>query len=186
MILRMTRTGGTNRQWMLVVLVTVLAAGCSNSEAGVPRATTPITARGGPGASSSAPTGGLAALRPCEIFTTDEAVQLGLTEPGEPNTLGGARGCDWTISGSHVTAIAIWDKLGADDLTSRGRVSPTQVGGHKAKKIEDGFGKGMCGILLEVSRSSSVGVTITATRLDTAKACLLVEQAAPVVERKLP
>jgi hypothetical protein len=172
----------------LAPLVLVLSvAGCSVPQAGTsvsaPRSpvkpSTPVP-------SSTSPTG-LAAIQACDLLTAQDAISLGLRPQGETDKILGLRRCDWTIPGGDGVSTSIDEKGGINELNLAGASSVTDVtiGRHRAKRAVEGSGPGYCDVFFAVGDTASVGVTALYLN-DTGRACAVADQAAVLVEPKLP
>ncbi|MFD1149711.1 DUF3558 domain-containing protein [Saccharothrix hoggarensis] len=173
----------------------LLTTACSDGATGTP---TPATTTTGtkadssttPATTSPSDDNALADVDPCDLLTSAEVTQVGLTNPGEPEVIGGAETCRWKVSGNGGLLVAVNPRKGFDDLDYRGKdVAPTKVGKYEARlaKALDGA-KNICHVVIEVSGSSSVQLisNFTASSSDTAGACARATQAAELVAPKLP
>lgn len=181
-----------------VLLMTVMAAllvgalACSAKTAGtaVPgpdttterEPTTGQTTSPRTGTSPTKPKSGTSALKPCELLDSSEQSQLGLGK-GVEEKLGQARHCQWQKPGSHTIGVGIFDDLGLKDVVSKTEKKPLTVGRHKAVQATGGVDA--CAVAIEVTESSRVDV-VSVARADVDKACELANQAAKLVEPKLP
>lgn len=128
---------------------------------------------------SGAGTEGLAA---CDLLTSAELGDLGLPPAGEQRDVGPARGCQWQTSGSHTLTVGVLDDLGTGEVVADATPEPLTVGSHQAVRYTSG---GTCGMSVAVTDSSRVDVLGTAGG-DLARACDVADQAARLVEPKLP
>lgn len=181
----------------LLVAVTALAiglAGCSSETPG--NATPGDDANGGsvpsfPEGSTTTDTppetstggSGTADLQPCDLLSAEDLSALDLPASGEENELGPARTCQWQTSGSHTVSVGVIDELGIDDVQSDSPPEPVTVGSHDAVQYVGVVGT--CGVAIAVTESSRVDVLGTAGG-DMTKACEVANQAAELVEPKLP
>jgi len=184
------------RKALLAMLAAVLLGivGCSSE---TPGAATPgedgetgvqIPTNGGGGSTESPETSetetGSPAddLEPCDLLSSGEQSSLSLG-PGEEKTLAGARSCTWQASGSHTVGTDIWDNLGIEDVESTTEPEPKTIGSHNAMQYVGELG--VCAVALELTDTSRVDV-ISVAGGDVAKACTIANQAAELVEPKLP
>ena len=167
--------------------IVAVAAACSTSAAGSPRA-----ARAVP--ESPKPTGPTIAaapvdeLDPCALLSDSDRARLGVRN-GEPDKLGNIRSCDWTKSGDFGVAVALHPTRGFQNANLQGSVAASlTIGKHRAHKVENlGGGNGACDIFLEVNASSMAQISATASGLnDTPKACGKAMQVAQIIDPKLP
>jgi hypothetical protein len=180
----------------------VLAAGmtaCSDTTKGSPVA--------GPGAAGSDPTtsertttskpttssnsggGSIANLDPCSLLNSTARSQLGLTDSGEPDDIGSARGCKWRLRGASETwifAVDIRGSVGIKDIPPDSHPKPLpDIGSHKAVQTAEVGGPGACSVVLGVTESSAATSSVLAGT-NTQKACDLAAQMATLVEPGLP
>lgn len=136
-----------------------------------------------PPATTSASGGGLAALDPCDLLTDGERAQLQLPN-GQPDTVAGNPKCNWNPSGDGLVGATIRAETGIDDLdpSNATKVEDVTIGAHQARRLE--FPEGDCSIDIAVTEKSSV--TVTAVGSDLTQACALAQQAATLIEPKLP
>jgi hypothetical protein len=122
---------------------------------------------------------------PCQVFGSGEAGQLGLKGAGNVSNRGGARGCRWQVGGGGV-GVSIYDTKPLSEINlSDAKEEPATVSGRQARLGKENVGPGTCDIVFAATERSSVAVTGLAGT-DTAKACQLAQQAAPLVAEKLP
>ncbi|HEY0454278.1 DUF3558 domain-containing protein [Actinophytocola sp.] len=172
--------------------VAVLAlTGCTETQAGTPRAADADVTTA-PGSSSGAPTSGgdspLAGIEPCDLLTAEEVAQLGVGN-GQNDDVGDSPGCSWSKSGDFVLSVGLVTDVGIHDANLQGASpEPVNVGGHEAIRVQNqGGGEGGCAVLIATSDSSFVDITvITTSGSDTPRACGAAENVAGLVERKLP
>lgn len=175
----------------LAPLVVVLAAaGCSASEAGSPpgelgKSVPPPPSQASPPPSAAPPTG-LAAIEACDLLTPEEATSLGVPAQGDAEEVLGLRRCDWATAEGGVST-AVDEELGIDKLTLSDASSVTEVtiGRHQAKRVVEGSGPGYCNVFFAVGDSANASV-LALYMNDTSRACAVVDQAAALVEPKLP
>lgn len=174
----------------LTPLVLVLAAGCSAPKPGAP-ADNPSTSVPPPSAqaslsTSTAPPSGLAAIEACELLTTQDASSLSLP-PSEPaRDILGLRRCDWVGPDGGVSTT-INEDLGIDglNLADASSVTDVTIGRHQAKRVVEGSGPGYCDVIFAVGDSANVSVLASYLN-DTPRACAVADQAATLIEPKLP
>lgn len=176
----------------LAPLVVVLAAGCSVPEAGTPAGEPsvsvpplPSQASPPPDTRSQSPTG-LAAIEACDLLTPEEATSLGVPAQGDAEEILGLRRCDWaTAEGTVSTGIN--EELGIDglNLADASSVTDITIGSHQAKRVVEGSGPGYCDVFVAVGDSANVGASALYLN-DTLRACAVADQAAALVEPKLP
>jgi hypothetical protein len=160
------------RSGAAVVFAAALLAGCTTSEAGVPRAgeqDTPV----------SAPS--LTGLEPCALLSADDLRDVGLEDGLELSTLA----CDWKrTTDSSGVGINLFPESGIDTATDRG--TRVDIGTRlDAYEVEAPRGdEGSCAVLLDVSDSSYVIFTAT-SGTDTDAACYLASEVAERVDSKL-
>ncbi|GAB3433433.1 DUF3558 family protein [Actinophytocola sediminis] len=121
-------------------------------------------------------------LEPCDLLSTDDQATLSVSQ-GEEETIGGARSCTWQASGSHTVGTDVWDSLGLADVESKSTPEPKRIGSHEAVQYTGDLGA--CAIAIELDETSRVDV-ISVAGGDLAKACTVANQAAELVEPKLP
>jgi hypothetical protein len=186
----------TVRLLLPIVAAAVLAlAGCSQQTAGsaepggdtgggtgVP--TIPGGETTGESTESSAPGGGpgTADLQPCDMLSSDEQSRLQVTG-GVEEQVGPERSCRWTASGKHSVAVGIVDDLGLGDVQSSGTTKQMKIGSHDAVQYTGGVST--CAFALGVTETSRVDV-LAAANGNEQQACTIAQQAAALVEPKLP
>jgi hypothetical protein len=121
-------------------------------------------------------------LQPCDLLTQQEQAGLQLG-PGQEDTIGSARVCMWQASGSHTVGVSIFDDLGLADVQSKSGAQPLTIGSHDAVQYTGGVST--CSIALAVSETSRVDVSGVANG-DMTRGCAVANQAARLVEPKLP
>jgi hypothetical protein len=170
----------------------LFATGCSDGATGTPTPATTTATKASTSTATTATSGdnGLADIKPCDLLTSGEVTQLGLTPPGEPKRVGGAETCGWKVSGNGGLAAALNPELGFADLNyTGGEAVPTKAGKYDARLVEAHNGaENICHVVIEVSESSSVQIigNLTASSTDTAAACARAKQAAELIAPKLP
>lgn len=170
----MTRTRVLQCAFVLSALVAV--AGCSGgADAGSTTATsTPSTTTG----EASSPS---AAVNPCDLLTSDQAHQLGLTAEGPKNTAK-SRGCGWRKEATYSMNIDIRDNQGIGPSDTPG-VTKVALQSHDAvQDTSSGFG---CDIGIAISTSSSADVAISGAE-SVQQQCQIAMQYATLIEPKLP
>lgn len=126
---------------------------------------------------------GTADLEPCDLLEAQDLTALGLPSENDQQDIGPARGCQWQASGSHTVTIGVIDELGIGEVQSQTTPEPKTVGGHDA--VQYTGGAGVCAVAIAVSDSSRVDVSGVAGG-DMTRACQVANQAAELVEPKLP
>ena len=132
------------------------------------------------------PPTGLATIDACDLLTTEEATSLGVPPQGRPDEIVGLRRCDWgTEEGGPSTTIN--EDLGIDglNLDDASSVTDITVGQHQAKRVVEGSGPGYCNVIFAVGDSANVSVLALYLN-DTPRACATADQAAALIEPKLP
>jgi hypothetical protein len=179
----------------LVVLPVVVIAlfglvACSNNTPG-----TAVTPPAGTSTSANTPSSaasgsGLAAMQPCDLLTSTELSQNGLTSTG-PETGSGARSCGWDNNAyanglGYTLGTAIRDKQGIKDINSDGySISDDPIGHHQAKELRTTNGD-LCAVVLGVTATSRVDVSVNTGAADINQSCVLANQYAKLIEPKLP
>lgn len=116
------------------------------------------------------------------MLSTDDQSALSLSG-GQEEDIAGARVCTWQASGSHTVSTGVWDNLGIGDVQSKTEPESKTVGSRPATQYTGDLG--VCVVALELTESSRVDVT-GAAHGDMTKACAVANQAAELVEPKLP
>lgn len=167
----------------VAVGLAALSAGCSDTTGSAkpdPTGTTP----------TSETTAGLGSIKPCELLTSADMKDVGITGTGEPAKLGSADSCSWKVSGNGGVHVGIRADKGVKDLTLEGNKKyETKVGKFTATKVEGQDGSAdTCSIVISVTDSSSVSVVsnLSGGREDTAASCERATKAATLVAAKLP
>ncbi|MGQ0777198.1 MAG: DUF3558 family protein [Pseudonocardiales bacterium] len=177
----------------LAPLVLILAAaGCSVPEAGTPAGQPgpsgppPSQASPPPSTNSPSPTR-LAAIEACELLSAQEVSSLGVPSQGRPEEVLGLRRCDWGGPDGGGISTGINEELGIDglNLTDASSVTDITIGRHRAKRAVEGSGPGYCDIIFAVGDSANVSVLALYLN-DTPRACSVADQAAALIEPKLP
>jgi len=174
----------------LAPLVLVLAAaGCSTPEAGTP-ASEPGTSVLPPSATpllpdTTQPTG-LAAIDACDLLTAQEATSLGAPPQGHADEILGLRSCDW-VTPEGVVSTTIDEELGIDELalSDASNITNVTIGRHRAKRALEASGPGYCDIFFAIGDSANLSVSALYLN-DTPRACAVADQAAALIEPKLP
>lgn len=177
----------------VAVLLGVSAlVGCSNSEAGIPRAEpTSDKPSSEPTNPTSPPTSTsedspLADIDPCELLSDAERAQFGVAE-GKPKRVVGSETCQWLKSGDFVLGVGLKPDLAFKDADLRG-ATPTRVdvGRHEAYRVENaGGGKGGCEVFVITGELSFAQVGAE-SGVDTARACEKATALAKIIDPKLP
>jgi hypothetical protein len=169
-------------------------AGCSQQTSGDATAgensDRPTIPTGGPGAgeptesSETSESGGSGTgdLQPCDLLTSSEQAGFNL-EAGAEEEIGPARSCQWQAPGQHTITVGVIDELGLDAVQSSGAKQPTTVGSHDAVQYVGVLDT--CAISIGVTDTSRVDV-LGGAGSDMNKACGVAQQAAELVEPKLP
>jgi hypothetical protein len=140
--------------------------------------------------SSTASGSGLAAMQPCDLLTSTELSQNGLTSTG-PKTGSGARSCGWqNIAYDNGLGYAIGadvrDSQGLNDFNTDGySLTDDPIGHHQAKQAQQTNGDG-CIVSIGVTTTSRVDVTANTGASDINQSCVLANQYAKLIESKLP
>ncbi|HEV3358677.1 MAG TPA: DUF3558 family protein [Pseudonocardiaceae bacterium] len=132
----------------------------------------------------------LASVDPCTLIAQADVTSSGL-EAGQTVDAPGARECRWhrpddgaTIDG-YVIQIAIYDTAGIDQLnTDGGTATDYSVGRYQGKLFQD-TPLNACIASLPTSATSRVDIDVISTQ-GPAKACELVQEAAPHVVPRFP
>ncbi|GAA4666435.1 MULTISPECIES: DUF3558 family protein [Amycolatopsis] len=137
-----------------------------------------------PPASSPSPS---ALPAPCGLLSSVDRSQAGLTSLGQEKTIGVARACDWTETGTFGLTVTVDDTAAVSDLRT-GEGNQRTVGRHQALEVADREkDDGTCAVLLDVEDRASVQVDVSnANFRDTGLACRRAETVALLVEPKLP
>ena len=187
--------GVSSRRTALVGLVLACLVGCADQRAGTPAADdsgSDQTSSAVPGSTAvptstrpSAEASALGELNPCTLLT--EAEQGGLRLPsGEPGSLAGESRCRWNRGGGNgIVDVTLHVDKGIDQLNPAGasKVQDVDVGAHRGRRLE--YAHGNCQFDIAVTDGSSVTVSALIVEQLT-QACTLAEQAALVIEPKLP
>ncbi|HJQ48843.1 MAG TPA: DUF3558 family protein [Amycolatopsis sp.] len=162
----------------LVLAVGSVLAGCGAQAASDgPAATEPTVSP------SAAPSTVLAALRPCALLSPSDRSTAGLTSLGKDKTIGTARACDWTETGTFGLTITLDDTAALADLNTAGG-KPVTVGRHHGVRVGS---TGGCGVLLAAGDRATAQVDVTnASFTGSAAACDKATTVAGLIEPKLP
>jgi Protein of unknown function (DUF3558) len=125
----------------------------------------------------------LNSMDPCTLLSGADQQALSFSAPGTRKDLGGAQSCRWT-SASSVLHADIRSKQGLADLVNDGPTTESVVGTHQSRQMRDSTGG--CLVAIAVSSSSRVDVGAVDTHRNQDAACMLVAQAAKLIEPKLP
>ncbi|MGQ0773371.1 MAG: DUF3558 family protein [Pseudonocardiales bacterium] len=164
-------------------------AGCSVPEASVPGVepgtSVPPPAKTSPPPGTTQPTG-LAAIEACDLLTVREASSLGLSPPEPADEILGLRRCDWKgVAGGISTTINEDRSINELVLTDASSVTDVTIGRHQAKRALETSGPGYCDVIFAVGDSANVSVLALYLN-DTPTACKVADQAAALIEPKLP
>ncbi|MBA8931159.1 hypothetical protein BC739_008406 [Kutzneria viridogrisea] len=155
-------------------------AACGGGAQGTPSPET-TSAAAGTSTTSSASGASLDSVKPCSLLTAAEVTQLGLKESG----FSGGDTCQYNNSGSVYVIVTVVKKGGIDELNNDGGTATKMpVGSHQAMKVVK-ESDNSCIFRLAVTQHSSIGV-LAQDRPDKPSACPLAENAAKLVEPKLP
>jgi len=171
------------------VALLVLAAGCGQppaAEPGAGHATAHATA---PAVPPPVAWTGLAAMDPCTLLTPQDRSTAGVSVPGKPKEIAGARACDWTVPGTFGVTVTLSETDGLADLeVAKKTATKTTVGSHPALKVMDKkAADGTCAVLLGVGDAASVQIDVSNSGFsDTPLACRRAGTVAGLVEPKLP
>ncbi|WP_447006569.1 DUF3558 domain-containing protein [Saccharothrix isguenensis] len=162
---------------------------CSDDQGGTPTPQTlsaASTTSSGPKVSDTK----LVGIKACDLLTSGEAKEVGLTSPGEAGQVAGTSSCDWTVSGNGGLLVSILPDQGIDALNiEQDKASPIEVGKYDATQIPaPRGGKAGCEVFIQVTDSSTVEVTanLKASSTDTDAACERATKAAELIAPKLP
>jgi hypothetical protein len=174
------------------VVVTALfgLVACSNSTPGT-AVTPPAGTTTSTNTSSSTSSGsGLAAMQPCDLLTSTELSQNGLTSKGS-STGSGARSCRWQNTDydnglGYAVGADIRDQQGIKDINTDGySITDDPIGHHQAKEAQQTNGDG-CIVIIGVTTTSRVDVSANTGAADINQSCVLANQYAKLIELKLP
>ncbi|SDI63712.1 Protein of unknown function [Actinokineospora alba] len=183
------------RPLVLVAVLTLMLAGCSDKTPGSPTAQPEPTSSGSPSpttkSSATKPStdeSPLKSVDPCDLLDASAMRTLGIAEPGEDATVGKSRGCQWrvdkgTTTDSYSIDVGLFETLGIKDVRGDGAPKPVTVGSRKAVQTLRGGGSG-CAISIEVTEKSRVDVQAAGASGE--KLCPAVLEAAKLVEPELP
>ncbi len=132
---------------------------------------------------------GLAALDPCTLLNPQDRSTAGVSVPGKPKEIAGARACDWTVPGAFGVTVTLSETDGLADLeVAKKTATKTKVGAHAALQVADKkAADGTCAVLLGVGDAASVQIDVSNTGFsDTPLACRRAGTVAGLVEPKLP
>lgn len=163
----------------LVVAALTLSA-CGAAPAKAPSGDT------GSGTTNSSQANALGDLDPCTTLSSGEAAQLGAEGPGTRRDVAGSQGCRWDTP-EGLLAVSLHPDRALDKLNVSGeQVEDTSLNGRKAKLVRPNEQDGSCELLVEVTASTSAGISGTTDDMNNETACQLAQKAAPFVEAKLP
>ncbi len=178
------------RTGIAALVLVVVVASCAVPQAGIP-AREPGPSGPPLSPASTLPTvaspAGLAEIEACDLLTAQEASSLGMRPQGRAEKILHLRRCDWTTPGGGGVTTGINERLGIDglNLADASSVTDVRIGRHQAKRALDGIGRGYCEIDFAVGDTANVSVLAMYLN-DTARACAVADQAAVLVESKLP
>ncbi|HVW40747.1 MAG TPA: DUF3558 family protein [Amycolatopsis sp.] len=134
-------------------------------------------------ATTTAPAPSAAALEPCGLLSPADRSTAGLTSPGTDKTIGTARACDWTETGTFGLTVTVDDTAALSDLDTGGGKQVT-IGRHRGVQVAS---TGGCGVLLATGAKATAQVDVTnASFRDSAAACRRATTVAGLIEPKLP
>ncbi|WP_436492750.1 DUF3558 domain-containing protein [Actinokineospora sp. HUAS TT18] len=182
------------RSLLAVAVLTLSLSACSDKTPGEPTAasSTATSTTKNQSGTSAAPTSAadspLKAVNPCDLLDSSAMTKLGIKKPGEEDTVGKSRGCQWrvekdSIADSYSIDIGLFETLGIADVKGDGNPQPLTVGPRKAVQTLRGQGSG-CAISIEVTAKSRVDVQAAGSSGE--KLCPAVLEAAKLVEPELP
>jgi hypothetical protein len=161
----------------LLAAAALALAGCADSVAGNPTPAADVST-----STTEPPSTVSTAIDPCALFTATDIQQLGLVSRG-PDTVGGARGCSWNKHGVYAVGFSIYDHVGmAQFVGGEPTVTNHPVGSHDGREFIPELGG--CGIVLEITRSSSLVLVVSADTDETS--CHIAGDFAMLVEPRLP
>lgn len=178
------------RFYLASLLLVFAAAGCSAPDGripvGQPGTSIPASSKISP-PPAAAPLSGLAAIQACDLLTTQEAISLSLPPRGDADEILGLRRCDWTPLGGGGIAAAIDEERGIDKLvlTDASNITDITIGRYHARRAMETSGPGYCKVFFAVGDSANVSVLALYLN-DTPRACAVADQAATLIEPKLP
>jgi hypothetical protein len=177
------------RAYLALLLLVPAAVGCSVPGTGAPGAepdtSVPPPAETSPPPSTAQPSG-LAAIEACDLLTATEATSVGVPPQGHADEILGLRSCDWTTP-EGVVSTTIDEELGIDELelADASSVTDVTIGRHRAKRALETSGPGYCDVFFAIGESANLSVSALYLD-DTPRACAVADQAAALVEPKLP
>jgi hypothetical protein len=129
----------------------------------------------------------LSALDPCTWLSAESATQLGLSGEGQQfRALGLRPACLWTAPDRRLTITHhATEPFTARPLAPEARTEQVRVGRHDGRRVE---AAGQCQFDLAVTDASSVSIEVTTTQPDAphGDACPIAQQAAAILEPRLP
>jgi hypothetical protein len=161
----------------------VFVAGCSNETPGNPVATGNGTTTTTPRSTSPGPSTGSQAsgIKPCDLLSASDRTTLGLGE-GDPDVPGRLPTCDWTASGKGGIQIGL-----SNNGLAALKGENVGIGKHKAIKSLETGGFGGCGVVIELTTTSSVIVLASVMGAKTQEeACPRAIEVAKIIDPKLP
>jgi Protein of unknown function (DUF3558) len=174
---------------LAVVTTAVALMSCGREVTGTPTAG---SSSASPATSRPPNTGPTSAVRsppvsdPCSLLNAAELTPLGFSGPGKTDSVKGAPTCVWSKPEGTLGVVSSPRGLGELNLGAATLVTPVTIGSHSGVRVQEVEGAvGDCGITLAVTNTSSMSVDAFIAG-KTAEACALAEQAARLVEPKLP
>lgn len=128
---------------------------------------------------SSGASASLDDVAPCDLLTSEDRAAIGLEDGEERSDIS----CDWKKTSTSGVRLTVYPDRGFDTAPDQGR--SVQVGTYAAHMVASPGGlEGSCGVALEISDSSFVGV-VANDGTDTDAACELATDAARRVDANL-
>jgi len=173
---------------LIALAVGAMVTSCADRQAGTPTAQSSTSAAtvGTQQPTTTSTRASDVPADPCVLLSTSEVTQLGYTGPGETSTANGARSCAWSKPDGSLEVRTSPRGINELNVGSATTVTPVTVGSHTGLRVEEvNSAVGDCSISLAVTDRSSVTVGVFMAG-KTAQACAQAEQAARLVEPKLP
>lgn len=118
-------------------------------------------------------------VAPCDLLTAGDLADIGLEDGDERSDVS----CDWKKTGNSGVRLTVYPNRGFDTAPDQG--TSVEVGAFAAHRVASPGGlEGSCGVALEISDSSFVGV-VANDGTDTDAACELATEAARRVDANL-
>lgn len=143
---------------------------------------TQTTSGGGDTSTSTGGSGSLPVDQPCSLLSSADLQQLGVSDQPTQDMVGTAHTCELDTDSDHII-VGIRTNAGLADLTGPAAITDTQVGHHQAKEMKD-TSANSCLVSVGVSDTSRIDVTATGDGTD--NPCTAAENAAKLVEPRLP